>query len=307
MTDRIMMQVSGEVQPLRFSQMDSLLSSSSLAHWLGPPLELLPMQNWEGDTEMGPLPAAIGLLVFLQGEVELVARIPNRCDRAWVSRTGDAVLLSGAECPRMIAYRGAANVAALDFTPDWLSAVTGSEGSALRSTLSLGAQPALVRCVRALLSHLRKPEHADPLAVESVSLQLVSLLFLELPPMRAAHYSGGLPPTSCRRIQNYVREHLGQTITLAELSQLVGYSQRRFSTVFKRSFGVTPYKYVMNERLREASRRMRAPGHDMAAIAYELGFSSQSHFSWTFHRAFGVTPRDYLRRWTSRVVAGRST
>lgn len=295
MAGPILMQVSGKVRPLQFSVAGSTLSSASQPRWSGLPLEVQSIRDWQGDAEVGPVRGSLGLLVFLEGQVDFVAR-KGRHDRSWSARAGQATLMSGDECPQLLACRGAAQVAAVDIPAKWLTAATAAEHVALRSPLALGAQPSITQRTGALLSHLRQPA-SDPLTVESLSLDLMASVFAALPVARVAAREGRLTRALCLQLQDYVHEHLGRAITLSELAELCGCSPRRFTTLFKDAFGTSPYQYVMRARLTEAARRLRTSRQDLAAIAYEVGFSSQSHFSSTFHRAFGVRPRDYASHW----------
>jgi AraC family transcriptional regulator len=70
-------------------------------------------------------------------------------------------------------------------------------------------------------------------------------------------------------------------------------SPSHFARVFKASFGVTPYRFVMHERI-EGAKHMLA-GSDLSAteVAMAFGFSSQSHFVKVFRQFTGVTPKQY--------------
>jgi len=86
-----------------------------------------------------------------------------------------------------------------------------------------------------------------------------------------------------------------------ELSELVGLHPRHFSTLFRRAFGVTPHRYVIDQRLAEGARLLANGGQDIADIAFRVGFSSQSHFAAAFRQAFGKTPRTYAAE--KRIVS----
>jgi AraC family transcriptional regulator len=113
-----------------------------------------------------------------------------------------------------------------------------------------------------------------------------------------------LSELSCRRIRNYVLDRLNEDLTLSELSNLVGLHPRHFSTLFRRAFGKTPHRYVIDQRLAEGARLLANGGQDIADIAFRVGFSSQSHFAAAFRQAFGQTPRKYAaeRRTLSAVL-----
>ncbi|MEL6325211.1 MAG: helix-turn-helix transcriptional regulator, partial [Pseudomonadota bacterium] len=61
------------------------------------------------------------------------------------------------------------------------------------------------------------------------------------------------------------------------------------------SAGITPYQYVMRERLEEAKRLLRDTEWSLVDIAVATGFSSQSHFATTFKKSVKLTPLQYRR------------
>lgn len=301
MSERILMQVSGDVRPLQLSPTGSTLSSGLLSRWGGVPLEVHRVRDWEGDANMGPENGAAGLLVFLAGQVEFLSRRGGR-DRTWVSRAGQSTLISGDECPRLLACRGEAQVAAIDLSSGWVKAATGADQPVLRTTMPLGQQSLIARQVRALVGHLQQPDASEPLVVESLSLDLMSSILSELPAARVRVYDGRLTPAMCRQLRDYVEAHLSGPVSLAELARLSGCSPRHFSSLFKEAFAITPHQYVLRARLMAAARLLRASQRDLAQVAYEVGFSSQSHFSTAFHRAFRVRPSDYARHFRTQVA-----
>ncbi len=70
-------------------------------------------------------------------------------------------------------------------------------------------------------------------------------------------------------------------------------STSHFSRVFKASFGATPYRFIMFERIEEAKHMFATTKLSGSQIAIALGFSSQSHFVKVFSQFMGVTPKQY--------------
>jgi AraC family transcriptional regulator len=99
-----------------------------------------------------------------------------------------------------------------------------------------------------------------------------------------------------------VRERLGEDIRLAELAALIGISPRHFSLLFRRAFGMPPYRYVLSQRLAEGARRLAAGPVDLAQLSADLGFCSQSHFSAAFRSEFHT--RRYALRHRGVVLLG---
>lgn len=83
-----------------------------------------------------------------------------------------------------------------------------------------------------------------------------------------------------------------QPWTLAELAHLSGMSRYQIIRAFRAATGMTPHAYQLNARINQARRWLQS-GHDMAEIAYRLGFADQSHFQRVFKAHAGVTPGCY--------------
>ena len=53
---------------------------------------------------------------------------------------------------------------------------------------------------------------------------------------------------------------------------------------------MTPHRYVLRARLREAALRLHTRGDSMLAIALGTGFGDLSNFNHAFRAEFGVNP-----------------
>lgn len=294
------MQASGTVRPLRLSPSDTAVARGSAEDWPGVPIEVLPIGGWDGEVEAGPLGGAIGIMLYLRGSVELVARGHGR-DRVWVARAGDAAIISGDRPARLLRCRGEAQVAAVDLSAGWLWAALGDYRPPWPSALSPRMRQRFARNVLDLLRCSQRPDPPDRLEVEDASFRLVEGLLDAAPEEGAVGSSGALSAALCRRLRDYVLAHLDRPVAHGDLAAVVGLPPRSFSTAFKATFRTTPYQYVLTLRLGEAARLMRATQRSLAEIAYDLGFSSQSHFSTAFRRAFHVSPRQYARGWRTTI------
>jgi AraC-like DNA-binding protein len=87
--------------------------------------------------------------------------------------------------------------------------------------------------------------------------------------------------------------------TLAELAALVGLSRFQLVRRFSRSFGLSPYAWLMQQRAERARALIRA-GQALAQAAHASGFADQSHMTRSFVRQFGFTPGAWRRAMLSR-------
>jgi AraC family transcriptional regulator len=136
---------------------------------------------------------------------------------------------------------------------------------------------------------------------ESLSLAVMSYVVDRIPPSRL-RLRGRCSEAQLGRLTKYIRERLGEDLTLSELAGFVQLGPRQLSESFRDAFGVTPYRYVLDQRLDEGARRLASSLVGIAELALSLGFSSQSHFAAAFRKRFGETPRQYAKSRRGRTL-----
>ena len=91
----------------------------------------------------------------------------------------------------------------------------------------------------------------------------------------------------------YIKNHYSEPITLNQIARQAGLSVSRFSTLFKKETGYTPYQYILFTRL-HASRQLLtgtiSPIHEIAAYT---GFSDASAYIAAFRKKYNCTPLQY--------------
>ena len=95
---------------------------------------------------------------------------------------------------------------------------------------------------------------------------------------------------------NWIQKHKFEKITLDDLSQCCHCSRSAFEKKFRRIFGISPGKYLLDLRLSEAENLLRDPNASCAQIAEHAGFANQFIFSRLFKQRYGISPRDYRKR-----------
>jgi AraC family transcriptional regulator len=81
-----------------------------------------------------------------------------------------------------------------------------------------------------------------------------------------------------------------ETVTLRQLARDAAMSPYHFLRTFNAISGVTPYQFVLAQRLKRAALRLRRTTDPIAAIAFEAGFNDLSTFNRRFRRIMGMTP-----------------
>lgn len=92
-------------------------------------------------------------------------------------------------------------------------------------------------------------------------------------------------------------------LNFQNLANEIGYSQKHFIDLFKRTVGVTPKQYLRIIRFQKVILDLE-PGasfFDWSGLALQSGFYDQAHFINDFRDLSGFTPGEYLKRKTDTL------
>ena len=106
----------------------------------------------------------------------------------------------------------------------------------------------------------------------------------------------GLSELKLSQVLDYIDANLDQEIRLADLAQVVNLNPCYFSSLFKLSTGISPWRYITQRRLERAKKLLKHHHCSISAIAVQCGFSSQSHLTHQFRKMTGTTPNEYRQR-----------
>jgi AraC family transcriptional regulator len=146
-----------------------------------------------------------------------------------------------------------------------------------------------------LLTELQQGNRGSRLYIESLTNVLAVHLirqYTATQPQRPI-YEGGLPQRQVSQVLDYIHDHLEQDIKLADLAVLLDMSQFHFSHVFKQAIGISPYQYLLQQRIERAKQLLKESDCSIMEIALSCGFNSHSHLSKQFRQLTGMTPTAY--------------
>lgn len=115
------------------------------------------------------------------------------------------------------------------------------------------------------------------------------------PPLRLPPSAGALARPLLRRAIEFVHEHLGTQVSLAQLAAVCQLSPFHFARLFKQSTGFSPHEYLTRCRVDRARQLLMRGPCSITDVAIEVGFCDQSHLTRHFRRRLGLTPAAFLR------------
>jgi AraC family transcriptional regulator len=96
-------------------------------------------------------------------------------------------------------------------------------------------------------------------------------------------------------ISRYIRDNLGEPITVETLAQIAQMPPGRFGSAFRDATGMSLRQWQTDCRVRSAQRLLTDnPNESLTEVATLCGFADQSHFSRAFLKVVGLTPTAWL-------------
>ncbi|MBD0368602.1 MAG: helix-turn-helix transcriptional regulator [Flavisolibacter sp.] len=91
-------------------------------------------------------------------------------------------------------------------------------------------------------------------------------------------------------------QHIGEPITIKELSRKVAMNECYLKKGFKELYGTTIFDFYQSQRMEHAKFLLYEKGLSVTEVSVLLGYSSISHFSTAFKRHTGLKPCELLLR-----------
>lgn len=106
---------------------------------------------------------------------------------------------------------------------------------------------------------------------------------------------------ACHDLRETVKlmvERCTENLTRADLARHANLSPAHFSLLFHRQKGLSPVKFLNQQRVRRACRLMMTTAHTISEIAGEVGYDDPYYFSRVFRKEMGISPRQYRVTYT---------
>ena len=98
------------------------------------------------------------------------------------------------------------------------------------------------------------------------------------------------------RAREILLSHIGDPITIKELSRKVAINECYLKKGFKVMFGTTIFDFYQDQRMEHARYLLYEKGLTVSEVSAQLGYSSISHFSTAFKKHTGLKPCELLNR-----------
>jgi len=94
----------------------------------------------------------------------------------------------------------------------------------------------------------------------------------------------------------YMESHYHHYISLEELSALIGVTTHHLCKLFKNTFGITPFHYLIRLRIQISKQLLiQSPDLKIKEISHLVGYSDTSYFCSIFKKQVKQTPTDFRK------------
>ena len=159
----------------------------------------------------------------------------------------------------------------------------------------LRRDPIIEHIARSFIYEMQNEALGGKLYSETLTTQLAIHLLRHYCTFTASlrRYKKGLSYQQLKTVTDYIKAYLRTDISLEDLSALLELSTHYFCHLFKQSTGISPYQYVIQQRVVKAKQLLKQKNLSLADIALECGFANQSTLTRTFKKCIGTTPGKY--------------
>jgi AraC-like DNA-binding protein len=133
----------------------------------------------------------------------------------------------------------------------------------------------------------QEPEFNDAIVKLKIKEGLLTLLKLQ-PELKDVLFDFREPAKI--NIADYMEQNFRFNLSMQRFAYMTGRSLSAFKRDFEQVFGMSPGRWLLSRRLKEAYNLMKKQGRSASDVYISVGFEDLSHFSRTFKHQFGVPP-----------------
>ena len=91
-----------------------------------------------------------------------------------------------------------------------------------------------------------------------------------------------------------LREQACNNLSITTFAKNCGYSKEHFTRLFTKQLKISPYQFVVNERMSIARQYLRE-GKKIKEVSNLIGYSDSKNFQRIFKTKYGITPSEYQK------------
>jgi len=178
--------------------------------------------------------------------------------------------------------------------------------------LSTPAGQTLQHLVQAIGTAMRDERLRSDKATALISEAALQLIFNEFPHRFSDRLDRYRPDATSRQIGaavDFMRANMHQALTLGDIAEAVGISERSLQHGFRRLLDTTPVAYLRDVRLEAVHAELSSVENRLPVneVAVKWGFTHMGRFAARYHQAYGELPSGTMKRAGGVTGQGRGS
>lgn len=145
-----------------------------------------------------------------------------------------------------------------------------------------------------IYNELLQVAHTDDDVAKYLVMELLHKLNAEQ--YRLSYVKNNTKETVTGKVFRYMKEHLGENVTLEKLAEFVHLEKNYLVRIFKSDYGHSPIKMLISMRMEHAHDLVVNTDMPITEISCLCGYSSPSYFTAEYKKYFGETPLNQRRK-----------
>lgn len=108
--------------------------------------------------------------------------------------------------------------------------------------------------------------------------------------------AGPITAAVLQQLHHYLLDHIADRPGPQDLAAVAGLSPGYFTKVFTRTQGLSPRRWILEQRIRHGAQLLAESAARVSEVAYWLGYDQPRLFTRQFRDVLGVTPTEYRRK-----------
>ena len=98
-------------------------------------------------------------------------------------------------------------------------------------------------------------------------------------------------------IEKFILNHFDESLfSLDDIKNRFNFSEEYIIKIFKSQFGITPYQYITDLRIKYAKQLLLSTNRTLSSIALDCGYSDYSVFYKNFVNKVGTSPKEWRKK-----------
>jgi AraC family transcriptional regulator, exoenzyme S synthesis regulatory protein ExsA len=149
--------------------------------------------------------------------------------------------------------------------------------------------PLLTSLFNSILPYYEIEENTIPTSLSDIKLH-EAMTILRTVDMKVDNLFANFAELGKLDLADYMEKNYSFNITMDRFAYLTGRSLATFKRDFQKAFNMTPQKWLLEKRLKEAHYQIIEKSKKPSDVYLEVGFENLSHFSRSFKQFFGYNP-----------------